>query len=452
MNIVESLFNKFGIVSRRTKNITKHVVISFLYKGGSILTSFLLVPLTINLLDIDNYGIWITLSSFISWFSFFDIGLGNGLRNKFSEAKASGNIPLAKAYVSTAYYTIGCVCLLMIMIFFGVNFFIDWTHIFNTNSIKQKELGILMSVVFSFFCFQLVVKLITTIYTADQHHSMQGKVNFFSSFLSLISIWLIPRFVKGSLLIFGSIFSILPVVLLFGLNIFAFSTKYKDFQPRFQLCKKKYLKDIFGLGITFFILQVAGIILYSTDNFIISSIFKPKDVVPYNIAFKYFSISSMILGLIASPFWSSFTYAYSNRDFLWIEKSMKSLIRLTYVIMLTNVVLLFFSSQAYFYWTNDKVKVSHSLSILMCLFCQLSLFVTPFTIFLNGIGKIKLQALQSLVVALINIPFSFLLAKTSLGVNGVILSTIICFIPSVILAPLQYYKLIKNHANGIWNE
>ena len=88
----------------------------------------------------------------------------------------------------------------------------------------------------------------------------------------------------------------------------------------------------------------------------------------------------------------------------------------------------------------------------MCLFFQLSLFVTPFTIFLNGIGKIKLQAFQSLIVALINIPISFLLAKTSLGVNGVIISTIICFIPSVILAPIQYHKLIKNNAQGLWNE
>jgi hypothetical protein len=36
--------------------------------------------------------------------------------------------------------------------------------------------------------------------------------------------------------------------------------------------------------------------------------------------------------------------------------------------ILPLVVLLFFSSQAYFYWTNDKVKVAPSLSILMCLF------------------------------------------------------------------------------------
>ena len=35
------------------------------------------------------YGL--TLSSIIGWFAFFDIGFGNGLRNKFAEAIAKGD-------------------------------------------------------------------------------------------------------------------------------------------------------------------------------------------------------------------------------------------------------------------------------------------------------------------------------------------------------------------------
>ena len=50
-----------------------------------------LVPLTINYLNPTKYGIWITLSSVIGWFSFFDIGLGNGLRNRFAEAIANND-------------------------------------------------------------------------------------------------------------------------------------------------------------------------------------------------------------------------------------------------------------------------------------------------------------------------------------------------------------------------
>jgi len=72
-------------------------------KGISIGISLLLVPLTLNYLDKEGYGLWLTLSSIVSWFSLFDIGLGNGFRNKFAEATAVKNDDLAKTYVSTTF-------------------------------------------------------------------------------------------------------------------------------------------------------------------------------------------------------------------------------------------------------------------------------------------------------------------------------------------------------------
>ena len=123
--MLHKLYNKIGIKSDRTKNITKHLLVSFIFKGGSILASFLLVPITMNYLDTKSYGLWLILSSFISWFYFFDIGLGNGLQNMFAEAKAKDDMTLARGYVSTAYFTIAAVSTLLLIVFLGANFFID---------------------------------------------------------------------------------------------------------------------------------------------------------------------------------------------------------------------------------------------------------------------------------------------------------------------------------------
>ncbi|WP_348810439.1 lipopolysaccharide biosynthesis protein [Flavobacterium maritimum] len=451
--IIHKGYNKLGIKSNRSKNITKHVLLSFIYKGGSMVSSFLVVPLTINYLDSENYGIWLTLSSFIAWFSFFDIGLGNGLRNKFAEAKAKGDLTLARAYVSSAYFTIGSVCMLLMVIFLFFNFFIDWTRVFNTKPALQKELGILMPIVFSFFCLQLVVKLITTIYTADQHHSMQGKINFFTSVGSLLTIWLMIQTGESSLLFFGTIFSALPMLLLLGLNLFAFSKTYKQYKPSLSLWKKKYLKDIFGLGFLFFIVQISGIVLYSTDNMIISNLFSPAKVVPFNISYKYFSIATMLFNIIANPYWSSITEAYIKNDFEWIRKSMKNFNRMAFAFIFCVLIMMFLSNIFYYFWVGSKVYVPESLTILMGVFIMSSIFVTPYTFFINGTGKVKIQALQSVFCSLINIPLSIYFASNlKMGVAGVIFATIICFIPSMILAPMQYYKVINNTAKGIWNK
>jgi O-antigen/teichoic acid export membrane protein len=450
---IHKIYNKVGINSDRTKNITKHVFLSFVYKGGSILASFLLVPLTINYLDTENYGIWLTLSSFIAWFSFFDIGLGNGLRNKFAEAKAKGDMTLARGYVSSAYFTIGAVSLGLIVIFTVLNFFIDWTTVFNAPPSLQKDLSLLMPIVFGFFCLQLVVKLITTIYAADQHHSMQGKVTFFTNAGSLVLIWIMTFTSESSLLVFGTVFSIVPVFVLLFLNWLGFNKRYIELKPSFQFCKKEYLNEIFGLGAVFFIIQISGIILFTTDNFIISKLYSPAEVVPYNIAYKYVSISSMLFSIIAAPYWSSITDAYNRSDIEWIKNAMKNFQRISLLFLLLIIFMVILSKPIYHFWIGSKVNIDTFLTVLMAVFFASSIFVTPYTIFLNGTGKVKLQAIQGVIAAVINIPLSIFLSQSfKLGVSGVILATVICFIPSLILNPLQYRKILTKTATGIWNK
>jgi O-antigen/teichoic acid export membrane protein len=452
-NTLHKIYNKVGIKSDRTKNITKHVLLSFVYKGGSILASFLLVPLTINYLDTENYGIWLTLSSFIAWFSFFDIGLGNGLRNKFAEAKAKGEMTLARGYVSSAYFTIGAVSIGLIVIFTALNFFIDWTKVFNTSPNLQKDLSLLMPIVFGFFCLQLVVKLITTIYTADQHHSMQGKINFFTQIGSLLLIWIMTKTSESSLLVFGVIFSALPVVILLWFNLFAFNKRYIDFKPSIKLWKKEYLKGIFGLGFSFFILQMAWIIITSTDNFIISQLFSPKEVVPYFLALKLFPASTMFFTIIVTPYWSTFTEAYVKKDFNWIKKSMKQLEKFTLLFSILCAILLLFSNYLYRLWVGDEIEVSFILSALVCIYTIMIIILTPFNYFINGTGKIKMQLIQTTLMAIVNIPISIFFAiNLNFGINGIIIGTIICVIPGVVLSRIQYNKLINKKALGIWNK
>jgi len=442
-----------GIQSSRTLNITKHIGLSFLFKTGSIVANFMLVPITMNYLDTENYGIWLTISSFIAWFSFFDIGLGNGLRNKFAEAKAKGDLSSTQAYVSTAYFTIGAICVVLIVAFFLVNVFIDWTVVFNTQASLGKDLTVLMPIVFGFFCLQLVVKLITTIYTADQNHSIQGKINFYTQIASLATVWLLTQTTHSTLLLFGMIYTALPVFVLIIYNVVAFSGTYKQVRPKISLWKKQHLNDIFGLGILFFFVQISGIILYTTDNFIISNLFSPAEVVPYTISYKYFGMTTMIFSIISTPYWSSFTEAYYKNDVEWIKHSMKSLKKVLIIFCILIVIMVLLSSRFYRFWVGTEVVIPLNLSILMGVFFLFSLITIPYTMFLNGSGKVRLQAIQGFIAALVNIPLSIFFVKVlHLGVEGVILATVICFIPSLFLSPLQYRKIIMKKATGIWNK
>ncbi|WP_423997307.1 lipopolysaccharide biosynthesis protein [Maribacter sp. IgM3_T14_3] len=437
--------------STRTQNIVKHIGWSTLFKGGSILANFLLVPISIDYLGQENYGVWLTLSSFIGWFTVLDIGLGHGLRNRFAEAKANGEIHLAKVYVSIAYITMSVICVGVIILFIFGNFLIDWSTIFNTSKILGRELSFLMPILFTFFTLQLVAKLILTIYTADQLPSIQGKIEFFIQALLLLGIWLLTKTSGNSLMIFGALYTGLPIILLISFNFIAFNGRYKQFKPEFKDWRYDKLKDITSLGFIFFIIQVANIVLLTTDNLIITNIFGPEEVVPYNIALKYFSILLMIHSLITTPYWSSFTEAYILKDFDWIKKSVKNIQKIWLSLTVILVLMLFLSNWFYVLWIGDSINIPLSLSASMALYIDISTFQSIYFMLINATGKIRMQLIISLITLCINIPLSILFAKNlGLGLSGIILATCVSSLMSAIIGFIQYQKIINEKAKGVW--
>ena len=48
---------------------------SFVTKALNVLISFLSVPLTVHYLGAERYGVWLTISSLLTWMSMTDFGL-----------------------------------------------------------------------------------------------------------------------------------------------------------------------------------------------------------------------------------------------------------------------------------------------------------------------------------------------------------------------------------------
>lgn len=205
------------------------------------------------------------------------------------------------------------------------------------------------------------------------------------------------------------------------------------------------------LGLKFFVIQISFVVLYETSIIIIAQLFGPAEVTPYNIAYKYFSVFPMIFGIIMIPFWSAYTEAYVKKDYDWIRASMKKLIRIWLLFSLGALVMLFFSNKIYTLWVGTAIKVPFLLSATIAFYIILNAWNMIFSVFLNGVGKIKLQLYFAIIGSLINIPLALFLGK-QIGISGVVLSTCILAIANAIWSPLQYYKVINNKATGIWGK
>jgi O-antigen/teichoic acid export membrane protein len=175
-------------------------------------------------------------------------------------------------------------------------------------------------------------------------------------------------------------------------------------------------------------------------------------VVPYNIAYKYFSIASMGFSIIIAPYWSTITEASQKEDWEWIKKAMNNLLKIVLLTIGVIIIMMVFSNLIFLIWIGSKVIIPTSLTLFIGFFFIINTIISPFTVFLNGTGKIKLQVFQAVLSATLNIPLSIYLASNlGMGPKGVILATIFCSIPGLILAPMQYYKIINKRARGIFN-
>ena len=455
MNFIQSKFPKIlGLITNgheRSVKAKKNILASFLIKGLGIAISLVLVPLTINYINPSRYGIWLTLSSIIGWFSFFDIGFGNGLRNKFAEAQAKGEHELARIYVSTTYAILSIIIGAVLILFLCVNPFINWARILNTTQDMAGELSILVIIVFVFFCLRFVFQLLNTVLNANQEPAKASFFDLLGSLLSLLIIFILTKTTAGNLILLGTVFSLTPVLVLVASSFWFYRHDYKKFAPSVKFVKFSYARNLMSLGIKFFIIQIAALVLFNTNNIIVTQLFGPAEVTTFNVSFKLFSIITMVFSIIAGPLWSAFTDAYAKEEFDWIKSTLAKMRKVWGLLIISTFILLAFSPWVYKMWVGDSVAVPFALSAAMSSYVIVYIWQTIHVFFLNGIGKIRLQLYLVIFSGLINIPLAIFLGK-KMGLVGITLTSTMLFIFMGILFSIQTKKILDKTAVNIWNK
>lgn len=445
---VNSIINKGHHRSVKAK---KNILASFIIRGCSIVISLVLVPLTIHYVNPTQYGIWLTLSSIIGWFAFFDIGFGNGLRNKFAEAIAKNDHELARIYLSTTYAILSIIIAVILIVFFCINPFLNWSKILNSPPGMASELSTLALIVFSFFCLQFVLQLVTTIITANQQPAKASFFNFLGSLFSLVVIFILTKTTSGNLIYLGLSLGFTPVLVLAASSAWFYTHDYKKYAPSVKFVNFSYARNLMSLGVKFFLIQIAAVIFYETSNLIIAQLFGPAEVTSYNVAYKYFGIIPMVMGIVMMPFWSAYTEAWVNKDIDWIKNTVHRLRRLWMILCIVTVSMLAVSAYVYQAWVGKEVVIPITISAAIASYVIINAWNNIYSQFINGVGKIKLQLCLAVGGSIINIPLAIFLGK-NLGIYGVVLSTTLISIVTAIITPIQYNRIINNTAKGIWSK
>ena len=433
-------------MNKRDTILKKNISLGVLFKILNMGIAFLTIPILLRYLNTEQYGLWVTIFSIINVIIYIDGGISNGLKTKLSEALIQKDVKLAREYTSTAYISISIFSLLVFLLGSILIYSINFKGLLNTtvdeNILKSTFFITLISMTIGY-----ILILYKSMYYA-KHKSYYVELSMFIyQCLNLLFIITAINFFQRSL-VYVAIFYGVSTVFIGVLFSILFFRKHIELIPLRAYFKKEAFHDLFGLSVHFFIIQLCMIIIFSTDNLIISKFLGPTEVAKYDIVLKLFQVIITFTVIIQDPFWALYSNAYQKKDFVWIKQTIKRWNLLFIPFVLFVLVLVYFTKSLLFLWLQKDLEVSENLIIFMGVFIIIRVYGIIYMNFLNGIGKVKLQMYLYIIGAIINIPISIYFVKyLGLGSGGVILGTIISILTMSILLPIQTFKILKNTVN-----
>lgn len=443
--------NIISFEGSRTDVLKKNAIGMAFIKLLSMLIEFVKVPLILSYLSTEVYGVWLTIVSLVLWTQNFDFGLSSGLKYKFTELLAKGDDEGARGIVSTAYFSFGGLMIIVFCCLSPLIFHLDWNGLLNVYTVSSSELSWTVFVVFFFFVVQLVAEQMTNLLRADQKAAIADVFKPIANVISLGLVLLIGMFSTNSLF-FASIAMAAPyAVLLVVINIFFFSSRYQNYRPSFGRVSKKYLKDIYSLGLKFFISQLSSLVVFSSANLLISHFLSPEDVSIYSTARTYFGLILVFNGVVLVPVMTAITDAYAKNEFVWLKENMKKVFKVE-AFFAVGVIFMFFLSEWFIsLWTGNRISIPMDLSISLTLYSLLNLVSMTYSNFVAGVGKMTLTVIINLVKIVFYLPLA-IFALQYFGLSGIVWTIILVnTIPNCVFNIIQYYKIISGRATGIWN-
>ena len=442
--------NEKSVSNHRSSLLQKNILASFLIKGWSALIVLLLVPATLNCLGDYKNGIWLTISSLLLWIDNMDIGLGNGLRNKIAEYMAHGEHERTRSLISSTFAMLTCIIIPVLLILLLLIAISDPYTVFNAAPSKVAHLDQVLMVTVTLVCTSFIFKLIGNFYMGMQLPAVSNLLIALGQTLALIGTYIVLYSGSHSMMLIALVNTAAPLLVYILAFPYTFFYKYPHLRPSFKLINFKEARAVINMGVQFFIMQISSVILFMTSNLLISKLFTPALVTPYQITYRYFSLMLVAFTVICMPFWNATTDAYERGDIQWIRHATRKLRLMIIGIIACMVMMVILSQWVYSIWIGDNVIIDIRMSIVMATYIFILIYSMRYSYFINGIGKLRLQLIFTTVAAVIFIPLAYLTTQYTHSIIWFMIVMCLVNIPGLIVNRIQFYKLINGKANGIW--
>ncbi len=447
--MMNKLLNKLKNLSENDKIVYKNVIGAFLVKGCALFVTLYTMPSYIRFFNNDEVlGLWFTILSILTWILNFDLGIGNGLRNHLSTAISEGNKKKARGYISSAYFSIGAIVVLLSVISPFILKAVNLNSLLNISEsiVSPRALYKAAVIVIIGVLVQFWIRLINAVLYALQKSSVNNLIVLITNVITLLFARFYP---SGSndenIVIMAVVHALAVAVPLLAATVFAFGGKLRYAIPKLSFFKKSYTKDVLSLGGAFFFIQLAFLAIMSTNEFLITKTVGNAQNVDYQAYYKIFSLGSTVFALALTPVWSVITKAKAENNIPWIKSTYKKFMLLGLGVCVGEFLLVPLTRFVMTIWLGAQSlpEISPAVGISFALLGSFMVLNGVLSSVANGLGELKAQGICFAIGAALKLPLSYMLVDLTGSFTGVVIANIVCIGIYCIVQPIVFSKRFK---------
>ncbi|MGC2400776.1 MAG: oligosaccharide flippase family protein, partial [Acidobacteriaceae bacterium] len=341
------------------------------------------------------YGVWLTISSLITWMSMTDFGLaGVALVNVLSEAHGKDDRVAAQQYTASAWWSLTGVSVLAGIL--SVTFFryIPWRAVFRVSaatSTHELQLACALTLLFFVIGFPLSVQL--SIYNAYQDGFLANVWSISGNALSLAALVFVSQTHGGLPQLVLALSGTRCLVAI--ANIFFLFRRYYWIMPVPSAVRWHCVKRLFKLGTKYLVVQLASLGIYQSQPMIITQILGPSKVVIFVVAYKMISLPMDLAYMATQPFISAFGEAKARQDWQWIQSAYKNCVKVSLVIGLPlAAVLALFAKPLIRIWAGAVAVPSTSLIMWLSVYAFIGIVLMAAGQLMSGVERVDPLAIS----------------------------------------------------------
>jgi len=404
--------------------VTSGVATRVLSASATLLT----LPLAVRYLGAERFGVWATIISTVVFLNLLDIGIGSTLTNHVAHAYAVGDREYAARYTTNALALTIAVASLAGGALLLAWPHVDWVRMFNvSHSVATTDVSVTVAAAMALVLIGLPASLCGRILAGYQevHFSnLAVAAGTLANFAGLVAGVALKMPMPVLFIMSSGGVTLANLVAFAGLLFW----RRPWLRPRRSQVKWRTTRELLGSGTGFFLIQVAGAVVFSSDNVVVSHYLGAAQVTPYTVTWRLVGLSALLQGLVFPALWPAYSEAYTKGDYGWMRSAFRSSLRATFALNLGFALLLLAVGKPLIRWWAGQAAVpSMALLAAMAIWAVISGCMTVESCLLAAVNRTRAQGVLSLIAAAVNLGLSILLVQR-IGAVGVISGTICSYL------------------------